>query len=59
MKREKRTKLHSEIGKQKQAIKEKCYDCMCGSKKIDCLIEDCSLYRYRPFFKNKTNAKKC
>lgn len=34
-------------------IKSKCYDCMAGQKKIDCRLEECSLYSFRPWAKNE------
>ena len=34
-----------------KAIKEKCYDCML-SKKIDCQVPSCPLFRHRPFKKD-------
>ncbi len=38
-----------------KAIQLKCYDCMGGQKKIDCELEDCSLYNFRPWAKNNQN----
>lgn len=41
-----------------KAIKDKCVECLC-SQKIDCEINDCGLYKYRPYgvrvAKTKTN----
>lgn len=33
------------------AIKKNCYDCMAGQKRLDCEIETCSLYPFRPWAK--------
>jgi hypothetical protein len=52
MKRNKRTLLHTKIKDMEYAIKVYCYDHNGGMKKIDCEIEDCPLYRYRPFGKH-------
>lgn len=49
MRGEKRKEKTKKIADLKLAIKLKCYECMCGQKKIDCKIEDCHLYPYRPF----------
>jgi len=51
MKRQKKSQMTKKLANYKKAIKEKCYDCMCGQKKIDCEINHCSLYPYRPFRK--------
>ncbi len=48
MKQEKRKQISRELTELKQAIKEKCADCMCGQK-TDCEIDDCSLYPFRPY----------
>ena len=34
------------------AIKQYCYDCMGGQKKIDCQLTKCPLYPHRPWSKN-------
>ena len=34
-----------------KAIKSKCFDCMGGQKKIDCELNGCSLYKFRPWSK--------
>lgn len=41
------------IRKMKRAIKEKCYDCQGGHKKIDCEDDECGLFEFRPW--SKTN----
>lgn len=53
MKQEKRTSMTKEIRTLKDAVKNKCCDCMCGAKRIDCEIYDCSLYKFRSFKKDK------
>ena len=42
------------------AIKKNCYDCMGGQKKLDCELETCSLYPFRPWAKkdNRTDFEK-
>lgn len=42
-----KTQLRSELSSAKAAIKAKCLDCMCGQK-INCEIEDCTLYPFNP-----------
>jgi len=42
-------KSHREIEK---AVKSKCFDCMCNQKKIDCELNGCSLYQFRPWSKH-------
>ncbi|HEY9187490.1 MAG TPA: hypothetical protein VIR55_06265 [Ignavibacteria bacterium] len=37
--------------KMEDAIKEKCFDCMGGQKRIDCELDSCSLYLFRPWSK--------
>jgi len=37
------------------AITRNCYDCMAGPKRIDCEIETCPLYPYRPWAERKRN----
>lgn len=32
-----------------KVIKAKCYECMSGQKKIDCVSLECSLYEFRPW----------
>jgi hypothetical protein len=32
----------------RKAIKVKCDECLCGQK-IDCMIDDCGLYNFRPY----------
>jgi len=34
-----------------KAIKKKCYDCQGGQKRVDCELETCSLYQFRPWAK--------
>jgi len=48
------------IRKFERAIKNNCYDCMGGQKKLDCDLETCSLYPFRPWVKkdNRTDFKK-
>jgi hypothetical protein len=43
-----------------KAIRAKCLDCSCGSRKevSECLIPDCPLYPYR-FGKRPKNVKPC
>lgn len=48
-------KLHREIEK---AVKEKCYDCQCGHKKIDCFVESCPLYPLRPWANKQVRRSK-
>lgn len=50
--------LIKEIKKRVKAIKLKCLECMCGSKRQDCQTKDCPLFHYRPWLAseiNKTN----
>ncbi|MDD3480689.1 MAG: hypothetical protein PHW75_00465 [Patescibacteria group bacterium] len=49
MKRQKKNDLYKEIKSLRAAVKENCYDCMCGQKKVDCDNPDCPLYLFRPF----------
>lgn len=41
-------KSHREM---EQCIRSKCFDCMCDQKKTDCELNDCSLYKFRPWSK--------
>jgi len=38
-----------------KAIKLNCYDCMGGQKKIDCELEKCTLYPFRPWARKATS----
>lgn len=49
MKRDKRSLLHKTIKELQGSIKNHCYECNGGTKKIDCEITDCPLYPFRPF----------
>ena len=42
-----------------KAIREKCLDCICSETegRIDCEIEDCSLYYYMPYGRLKKERK--
>lgn len=40
-----------------KAVRAKCKDCMCDSGRIDCEIEDCSLYFWMPYGKIRKNSK--
>lgn len=44
-------KIIREIRVIKKAIKKDCQNCMGGQKRIDCEIETCSLYPFRPWAK--------
>jgi len=41
-------------------IKKNCYDCMGGQKRVDCELETCSLFSFRPWAKKdkRTNFEK-
>lgn len=60
MKQKKRKQLTTRVDDYKKAIKKNCYECMGGYKRIDCEIEACALYPFRPFgeFAFKQNLKK-
>lgn len=45
------------IREMQKAIRLNCYDCMGHQKKIDCELEKCSLYHYRPWT-NKSDSTK-
>ena len=45
-------KSHREL---EEAIKKNCYDCMGHQKKIDCELEKCPLYRFRPWSKGRNS----
>jgi hypothetical protein len=49
MKREKTKQINEFVKNLELAIKQNCYDCQGGHKKLDCLIERCHLYPFRPF----------
>jgi len=51
MKQEKRVSLGKKNKVYQEAIKQHCYGCMGGRKKVDCEIDDCPLYEFRPFKK--------
>lgn len=56
MRQEKRKQLSLELLTLKDALKLKCVDCLCGQR-IDCEIDDCSLYPFRPYRKrSKVNS---
>lgn len=46
-------KLISVIRDIEKSIKKKCYDCMGGHKKTDCLSKDCLLFKFRPWSNNE------
>ena len=48
-------KLHRET---EEIIKRKCYDCMCGQKKLDCQLTACPLYSLRPWANKKDKKNK-
>jgi hypothetical protein len=54
--------LKRELKMIKLAIKRECIDCMGGHKHIDCELDTCDLYSYRPWRKNeladKSNSRK-
>lgn len=39
------------------AIKLNCYDCMGHQKKVDCELDTCTLYPFRPWAKTKTKKE--
>lgn len=52
LKQAKKNELTKEVRKLKLFIKAKCFDCMAGQKKVDCELERCPLYSFRPWAKN-------
>ncbi|KKP30815.1 MAG: hypothetical protein UR21_C0024G0008 [Candidatus Woesebacteria bacterium GW2011_GWC2_31_9] len=42
-----------------KAIREKCLDCICAKSegRIDCQVEDCSLYYFMPYGRLKNERK--
>ena len=44
-------KIIQMIRKMKAAIKENCYDCTGGQKRLDCKNKNCALYQFRPWAK--------
>ena len=49
MKREKKKILYKTISELELAIKNHCYECNGGVKKIDCGLTSCKLYKFRPW----------
>lgn len=37
------------IRKLERAVKDKCYECSSGHKRVICEMDDCSLYPFRPW----------
>jgi hypothetical protein len=52
-----KTVLIKKIRAFENAIKLNCFDCMGKSKRIDCKIETCPLYPYRPWAQRITKHK--
>jgi len=53
LKSKSKNELIRKIRKLQKAIKLDCYDCMGGQKRIDCELEKCSLFQFRPWSKHK------
>lgn len=55
-----RWKIIQKVRKLEKAIKEDCHNCMGGQKRVDCELETCPLYSFRPWAKKtaKTDFKK-
>lgn len=49
MNQTKKSNSTKRIRELENAIKADCFDCMGGQKKVDCCLEECALYPYRPF----------
>jgi hypothetical protein len=52
MKRVKKKEVYGRLEDLQKAVKLNCYGCMGGQKKIDCGIEECALFPFRPFGKD-------
>ncbi len=49
LRKQKKNELIRKIRILEKAIKARCYECMSGQKKVDCQLELCNLYRFRPW----------
>jgi len=57
LKSQPRNNLIKVIRNAEEIVKLKCYDCMCGQKKLDCQLANCPLYPLRPWVNKQAKIK--
>lgn len=53
----KKDKVINRMRQLENAIKQNCYGCMNGQKKVDCQLRRCPLYGFRPWAINSDRGK--